>query len=56
MIEIEKLKIEMVEFNEDVKYGKFVIELFECGYGIILGNFLCRIFLFLFFGVVVIVI
>lgn len=54
MIEIEKLKIEMVEISDDRKYGKFVVELFECGYGIILGNFLCCILLFLFFGVVVI--
>lgn len=54
MIEIEKLKIEMIEISDDVKYGKFVVELFECGYGIILGNFLCCILLFFFLGVVVI--
>jgi DNA-directed RNA polymerase subunit alpha len=45
MIEIEKLKIETVEINDDAKYGKFVVELLERGYGIILGNSLRRIFL-----------
>ncbi|CRF95861.1 DNA-directed RNA polymerase subunit alpha [Streptococcus pneumoniae] len=33
MIEIEKPKIETVELNEDAKYGKFVIEPLERGYG-----------------------
>ncbi|MGE7297414.1 hypothetical protein ACQKJV_28630, partial [Bacillus mobilis] len=36
MIEIEKPKIETVELNEDAKYGKFVIEPLERGYG---GNY-----------------
>lgn len=45
MIEIEKPKIETVELNEDAKYGKFVIEPLECGYGTTLGNSLRRILL-----------
>lgn len=53
MIEIEKFRIEIIEISEDVKFGKFVVELLECGYGIILGNFLCCILLFLLLGVVV---
>lgn len=47
MIEIEKPKIETVELNEDAKYGKFVIEPLERGYGTTLGNSLRRI-LFIF--------
>ncbi|MGW6050172.1 DNA-directed RNA polymerase subunit alpha [Bacillus mycoides] len=42
MIEIEKPKIETVELNEDAKYGKFVIEPLERGYGTTLGNSLRR--------------
>ncbi|MFB9757934.1 MULTISPECIES: DNA-directed RNA polymerase subunit alpha [Bacillaceae] len=45
MIEIEKPKIETVEINEDAKYGKFVIEPLERGYGTTLGNSLRRILL-----------
>ncbi|MFJ6290732.1 DNA-directed RNA polymerase subunit alpha [Bacillus thuringiensis] len=45
MIEIEKPKIETVELNEDAKYGKFVIEPLERGYGTTLGNYLRRILL-----------
>ena len=45
MIEIEKPKIETVELNEDAKYGKFVIEPLERGYGTTLGNSLRRILL-----------
>ena len=45
MIEIEKPKIEIVEINEDNRYGKFVCEPLECGYGITFGNSLCRILL-----------
>ncbi|MFB7141191.1 DNA-directed RNA polymerase subunit alpha, partial [Gottfriedia sp. NPDC056225] len=33
MIEIEKPKIETVEISDDSKYGKFVIEPLERGYG-----------------------
>ncbi|HHU64108.1 MAG TPA: DNA-directed RNA polymerase subunit alpha [Clostridiales bacterium] len=45
MIEIEKPKIECVELSEDNKYGKFVVEPLERGYGITLGNSLRRILL-----------
>ncbi|MDF2947614.1 MAG: rpoA [Bacillales bacterium] len=45
MIEIEKPKIETIEISEDAKYGKFVIEPLERGYGTTLGNSLRRILL-----------
>ncbi|MDT8862263.1 DNA-directed RNA polymerase subunit alpha [Alkalihalobacillus sp. MEB130] len=45
MIEIEKPNIEAVEVSEDAKYGKFVIEPLERGYGTTLGNSLRRILL-----------
>ena len=45
MIEIEKPKIEIVEISEDLKYGKFVVEPLERGYGTTLGNSLRRILL-----------
>jgi len=45
MIEIEKPKIETVEINEDTKFGKFVVEPLERGYGNTLGNSLRRILL-----------
>jgi len=45
VIEIEKPKIECVELSEDNKYGKFVVEPLERGYGITLGNSLRRILL-----------
>lgn len=45
MIEIEKPKIEYVDFDEDNIYGKFVIEPLERGYGITLGNSLRRVLL-----------
>lgn len=45
MIEIEKPKIETVELSEDAKYGKFVVEPLERGYGTTLGNSLRRILL-----------
>jgi len=45
MIEIEKPKIETVEINDDAKYGKFVVEPLERGYGTTLGNSLRRILL-----------
>src|SRR5918995_1024519 len=45
MIEIEKPKIETVEISEDQRYGKFVVEPLERGYGITLGNSLRRILL-----------
>lgn len=45
MIEIEKPKIEVVEVSEDGRYGKFVCEPLERGYGTTLGNSLRRILL-----------
>jgi len=45
MIEIEKPTIEVVDVTEDGKYGKFVVEPLERGYGITLGNSLRRILL-----------
>ncbi|WP_100406018.1 DNA-directed RNA polymerase subunit alpha [Bacillus solitudinis] len=45
MIEIEKPNIETVEIREDAKYGKFVVEPLERGYGTTLGNSLRRILL-----------
>ncbi len=45
MIEIEKPKIETVEISNDLKYGKFVVEPLERGYGTTLGNSLRRILL-----------
>lgn len=45
MLEIEKPKIECVACNEDNRYGKFVVEPLERGYGITLGNSLRRILL-----------
>ncbi len=45
MIEIEKPKIEAVEISEDHRYGKFVVEPLERGYGTTLGNCLRRVLL-----------
>ncbi|MBC7087061.1 MAG: DNA-directed RNA polymerase subunit alpha [Tissierellales bacterium] len=45
MIEIERPKIEVVELSEDGKYGKFVVEPLERGYGTTLGNSLRRVLL-----------
>ncbi len=45
MIEIEKPKIECVELSEDNKYGKFVVEPLERGYGTTFGNSLRRMLL-----------
>lgn len=45
MIEIEKPKVEIVELSQDGKYGKFVVEPLERGYGITIGNALRRILL-----------
>ena len=38
-------KIEMTEQSEDGKYGRFVVEPLERGYGLTLGNSLRRIML-----------
>ncbi len=45
MIEIEKPKIDTVKVHEDGKYGRFVIEPLERGYGTTLGNSIRRILL-----------
>ena len=45
MFEFEKPKIEIVEISDDNKYGKFVVEHLERGYGTTLGNSLRRIML-----------
>lgn len=45
MIEIEKPEIETVEISEDGKFGQFVVEPLERGYGTTLGNSLRRILL-----------
>lgn len=45
MIEEKKLKIEKVDMSDDGRYGKFVCEPLDRGYGITLGNSLRRILL-----------
>ncbi len=45
MFDFEKPKIEIVEISEDKKYGRFVVEPLERGYGTTLGNSLRRIML-----------
>ena len=45
MIEMEKPRIECVEISADNKYGKFVIEPLERGFGTTLGNSLRRVLL-----------
>ena len=45
MFDFEKPKIEIVEISDDKKYGRFVVEPLERGYGTTLGNSLRRIML-----------
>ena len=45
MFEFEKPRIEIEEISEDNKYGRFVVEPLERGYGTTLGNSLRRIML-----------
>lgn len=45
MLEIEKPRIETAVLSEDGRYGKFVVEPLERGFGITLGNSLRRILL-----------
>jgi DNA-directed RNA polymerase subunit alpha len=45
MIEIEKPKKVIAEISEDGRYGKFIWEPLEKGYGVILGNSLRRVLL-----------
>jgi DNA-directed RNA polymerase subunit alpha len=45
VFDFQKPKIEIAEISEDKKYGKFVVEPLERGYGTTLGNSLRRIML-----------
>ena len=45
MIEIEKPRIETEELTDDGKYGRFVVEPLERGFGNTLGNSLRRVLL-----------
>ena len=45
MLDFKKPNIEIAEISDDKKYGKFVVEPLERGYGITLGNSLRRIML-----------
>ena len=45
MVEIEKPRIECIDSQEDVSYGKYIVEPLERGYGTTLGNYLRRILL-----------
>ena len=45
MFDFEKPKIEIAQISDDNKYGRFVVEPLERGYGITLGNSLRRIML-----------
>ena len=45
MFDFQKPRIEIAEISEDKKYGKFVVEPLERGYGTTLGNSLRRIML-----------
>mgnify|MGYP002238288111 CR=1 FL=1 len=47
MSEEKKLKIEKVDIADGGRYGKFVCEPLDRGYGITLGNSLRRIFAFI---------
>lgn len=45
MIEIERPKIDIAEISDDGRYGKFVVEPLERGFGTTLGNSLRRVLL-----------
>ena len=45
MFDFERPRIEIAEITDDKKYGRFVVEPLERGYGITLGNSLRRIML-----------
>ena len=45
MFDFNKPKIEITEISDDKKYGRFVVEPLERGYGTTLGNSLRRIML-----------
>ncbi len=46
MMEIERPEIEMANLSPDGRYGKFVVEPLERGFGTTLGNSLRRVLLF----------
>ena len=48
MFDFNKPNIEITDVSEDKKYGRFVVEPLERGYGTTLGNSLRRIMLSLF--------
>ena len=45
MFDFEKPNIEIAEISDDKRYGRFVVEPLERGYGTTLGNSLRRIML-----------
>lgn len=45
MVEIEKPRIECIDSQDDISYGKYIVEPLERGYGTTLGNSLRRILL-----------
>ncbi|BCV24305.1 MAG TPA: DNA-directed RNA polymerase subunit alpha [Firmicutes bacterium] len=45
MVEMEKPRIEVAEISDDDRYGRFVVEPLERGYGTTLGNSLRRVLL-----------
>ncbi|MBP3722537.1 MAG: DNA-directed RNA polymerase subunit alpha, partial [Selenomonadaceae bacterium] len=45
MTDIEKPKIEIAEISEDKRYGRFICEPLERGYGTTVGNGLRRMLL-----------
>ena len=45
MFDFEKPKIEIAQLSDDNRYGRFVVEPLERGYGTTLGNSLRRIML-----------
>ena len=45
MFDFQKPKIEIATISDDKKYGRFVVEPLERGYGTTLGNSLRRIIL-----------
>ena len=45
MIEIEKPKVDIIELSEDYRYGKFVVEPLERGFGTTIGSALRRVML-----------
>jgi len=45
MVEIERPRIECIDSEDDLSYGKFIVEPLERGYGMTLGNSLRRVLL-----------